>query len=63
MHSKYTLLRNGPTHVSLYGSMNFTKTSRWLNREVLVNSCDRRTYDKLLANWNSIQQEVVYDYR
>jgi len=55
-------LRNGTKHVSLYGSMNFTKTSRWLNREVLVKSCDMRTYGKLLANWNGIQQEIAHDY-
>jgi hypothetical protein len=63
MHSKYTLLRNGSQHISLYGSMNFSKTSRWLNREVIVQSCAMRTYDKLLANWNDIQQEVAHDYR
>ena len=63
MHSKYTLLRNGPEHVSLYGSMNFTKTSRWLNREVLVQSSAAHTYHTLLANWTGIQQEIAHDYR
>jgi phosphatidylserine/phosphatidylglycerophosphate/cardiolipin synthase-like enzyme len=62
MHSKYTLLRNGQEQVSLYGSLNFTKTSRWLNREVLIQSRALRTYDSLLANWNDIREEIERGY-
>ena len=62
MHSKFTLLANGTERISLYGSLNFTKTSRWLNREVLVRSDAARTYDSLLANWHDIRQEIERGY-
>lgn len=63
MHSKYTLLEDGQQRISLYGSLNFTRTSRWLNREVLVRSSGPRTYESLLANWNDIRGEIGRGYR
>lgn len=62
MHSKYLLLRNGDELQCLYGSLNFTKTSRWLNREVLIQSSSARTYDSLLANWGDIRAEIDRGY-
>jgi phosphatidylserine/phosphatidylglycerophosphate/cardiolipin synthase-like enzyme len=62
MHSKYTLLDNGTERISLYGSLNFTKTSRWLNREVLVRTHATRTHDDLLANWKDIREEIKRGY-
>lgn len=62
MHSKYLLLRNGEELQCLYGSVNFTKTSRWLNREVLIQSSAARTYNSLLENWGDIRAEIDRDY-
>jgi len=49
MHCKFLLAQSGQTRWSAFGSYNFTRTSRWLNYELLMLSSDLglwRTFDR-----------------
>ena len=57
MHAKFMLAEEGQTRWSAFGSYNLTRTSRWLNREMLVLSDDRPLWDQLDARWSQILAE------
>lgn len=57
MHAKFMLAEDGPVRWSAFGSYNLTRTSRWLNRELLVFSGDRPLWERLDARWAQIIAE------
>ena len=57
MHAKFMLAEDGPVRWSAFGSYNLTRTSRWLNRELLVFSDDQPLWDRLDARWAEIIAE------
>ena len=57
MHAKFMLAEDGQTRWSAFGSYNLTRTSRWLNQELLVFSDDPALWEQLDARWSQILAE------
>lgn len=51
MHSKFIVADHGMERWSAFGSYNFTRTSRWLNQEVLVVSGELDLWQSLSQRW------------
>lgn len=54
MHAKFMLAEDGARRWSAFGSYNLTKTSRWLNRELLMFSEDAEMWAALDSRWSEI---------
>lgn len=57
MHSKFLLADDHGNQWSAFGSFNLTRTSRWLNNEILVMSKDKTLYDAFVRRWNEMQYD------
>lgn len=57
MHSKFVLAEDGEIRRAAFGSMNLTRTSRFLNHEVLVVSTEPDLYAALSERWESMASE------
>ena len=57
MHAKFVLAEDGPSQWSAFGSYNLSRTSRWLNRELLMFSDDAGLWEALEARWTTILAE------
>jgi hypothetical protein len=58
MHSKFILLAGPKLRRVLFGSMNLTRSSRWLNHEVLVQADDRRLFEAFNDRWEHMRDEA-----
>jgi hypothetical protein len=54
MHCKFVLAQSGGERWSAFGSYNLTKTSRWLNYELLGLSSDIGLWDQLDRRWSEL---------
>ena len=57
MHAKFMLAQDGDQRWSTFGSYNLTRTSRWLNRELLMFSDDADLWRQLDEHWGQITSE------
>lgn len=57
MHAKFVLAEEGNTRWAAFGSYNLTRTSRWLNQELLVFSDDPGLWNQLDEYWAGIMAE------
>ena len=57
MHAKFMLAEDGDSRWSAFGSYNLTRTSRWLNRELLLFSENADLWAQLDARWREILAE------
>jgi phosphatidylserine/phosphatidylglycerophosphate/cardiolipin synthase-like enzyme len=57
MHAKFVLAEDGGRRWSAFGSYNLSRTSRWLNRELLMFSEDRKLWEALDRRWQEIMAE------
>lgn len=57
MHAKFMLADDAGRRWSAFGSYNLTRTSRWLNQELLVFADDAELWNALDARWNTILAE------
>lgn len=57
MHCKFALLEAGDVRRLLFGSMNLTRTSRFLNHEILAVSTDARLFAAFRERWDSMAAE------
>jgi phosphatidylserine/phosphatidylglycerophosphate/cardiolipin synthase-like enzyme len=58
MHNKFVLLAGPHLRRVLFGSMNLTRTSRWLNHEVLVQADDLGLFEAFAERWEHMRAEV-----
>jgi phosphatidylserine/phosphatidylglycerophosphate/cardiolipin synthase-like enzyme len=58
MHCKFILLEGADMRRSVFGSMNLTRTSRWLNHEVLVQSDEPSVFSQFERRWQEIGMEM-----
>jgi phosphatidylserine/phosphatidylglycerophosphate/cardiolipin synthase-like enzyme len=62
MHCKFMLLEGKAERRVLFGSLNLTRTSRWLNHEVLLCSSNQDLFAALDARWTYVFAEAAkYD--
>lgn len=59
MHNKFMLLEGRGEHWVLFGSFNLTRTSRWLNHELLLRSSDRDLFAAFDKRWDEMIAEVT----
>ena len=57
MHAKFVLADDGAKRWSAFGSYNLSRTSRWLNRELLMFSDDAQLWKALDRRWGEIMAE------
>jgi len=57
MHAKFILAEDRGRRWSAFGSYNLTRTSRWLNRELLMFSDDPQLWAALDRRWSEIMAE------
>jgi phosphatidylserine/phosphatidylglycerophosphate/cardiolipin synthase-like enzyme len=57
MHNKFMLLEGGNLRQVLFGSMNLTRSSRWLNHELVVVSEEPRLFGAFAERWEAIAAE------
>jgi phosphatidylserine/phosphatidylglycerophosphate/cardiolipin synthase-like enzyme len=57
MHAKFILAEDGGERWCALGSYNLTRTSRWLNQELLVFTSDPGLWDALNRRWTQILAE------
>jgi phosphatidylserine/phosphatidylglycerophosphate/cardiolipin synthase-like enzyme len=57
MHAKFMLAQEGDQRWCAFGSYNLTRTSRWLNQELLVFSDRPALWRTLDARWSAITSE------
>ena len=57
MHAKFVLAENAGQRWSAFGSYNLSRTSRWLNQELLMFSDDSGLWEALDARWATILGE------
>jgi len=57
MHAKFILAEDGTRRWSAFGSYNLSRTSRWLNQELLMFSDDLQLWDTLDRRWAEIIAE------
>jgi phosphatidylserine/phosphatidylglycerophosphate/cardiolipin synthase-like enzyme len=58
MHNKFILLGTEKEASVLFGSFNLTRTSRWLNHEVLLKSSDPEIVAAFSERWYDMQKEM-----
>jgi phosphatidylserine/phosphatidylglycerophosphate/cardiolipin synthase-like enzyme len=58
MHNKFMLLENENEASVLFGSLNLTRTSRWLNHEVLMKSSNRELFAAFSMRWQQMHEEL-----
>jgi phosphatidylserine/phosphatidylglycerophosphate/cardiolipin synthase-like enzyme len=59
MHNKFMLLEGADHRSVLFGSFNFTRTSRWLNHEVLMLSENSELFDAFEQRFENMMAEVA----
>ena len=57
MHAKFILAEEGGRRWAAFGSYNLSRTSRWLNRELLMFSDDEQLWESLDRRWSDIIAE------
>lgn len=57
MHAKFILADDGDRRWSAFGSYNLSRTSRWLNQELLIFSDDPQLWNSLDRRWGEIMAE------
>lgn len=57
MHAKFILAEQGERRWSAFGSYNLSRTSRWLNQELLMFSEDKKLWAALDRRWGEIMAE------
>jgi len=63
MHCKFVLAECSGERWSAFGSFNLTRTSRWLNTELLMMSDNEHLFDALSALWDAMQAEMAIHAR
>ena len=58
MHNKFILLETEREASVLFGSLNLTRMSRWLNHEILLKSSDPDLVAAFSARWHDMQAEM-----
>lgn len=59
MHNKFLLAETPEGRWSAFGSFNLTRTSRWLNTELMVVSEDDRVFDAFAGQWDAMKAEMA----
>jgi phosphatidylserine/phosphatidylglycerophosphate/cardiolipin synthase-like enzyme len=59
MHNKFMLLEGRAKRSVLFGSFNLTRTSRWLNHEILLHSYDPDLFFAFAGRWDEMMAEVA----
>jgi phosphatidylserine/phosphatidylglycerophosphate/cardiolipin synthase-like enzyme len=59
MHNKFLLAETPQGRWAAFGSFNLTRTSRWLNTELLLVSEDDAVFDAFAARWDAIKAEMA----
>src|SRR6185295_19202891 len=54
MHCKFVLAESGTDRWSAFGSYNLTRTSRWLNYELLILSRDEGLWEQFDHRWSEL---------
>jgi len=57
MHSKFVLAETPANRWIGFGSLNLTRTSRWLNHEIFAVSRDATLFDSFAERWDQMQAE------
>ena len=55
MHNKFVLIEEPNQRWVVFGSRNWTRSSRWLNHEICVVSQDPDLFDAFLKRWDVLQ--------
>jgi len=58
MHNKFVLAETPDGRWSAFGSFNLTRTSRWLNTELLMVSEDDAVFDAFARRWDAMKAEM-----
>lgn len=58
MHAKFVVIDDGGKRSAWFGSLNYTVTSRYLNKEILARSTDERIVDGLETRFQVIAEEA-----
>lgn len=59
MHNKFMLAETPEGRWSAFGSFNLTRTSRWLNTELLLVSEDDAVFDAFSGRWDAMKAEMA----
>jgi phosphatidylserine/phosphatidylglycerophosphate/cardiolipin synthase-like enzyme len=59
MHNKFVLLEDKSKRSILFGSFNLTKTSKWLNHEILAQSHDPDLFSAFAGRWDEMIAEAA----
>jgi hypothetical protein len=59
MHNKFLLAETPEGRWSAFGSFNLTRTSRWLNTELLLVSEDDAVFDAFAGRWDAMKAEMA----
>ena len=59
MHNKFLLAETPEGRWSAFGSFNLTRTSRWLNTELLMVSEDDAVFDAFAGRWDAMKAEMA----
>lgn len=59
MHNKFVLAETPEGRWAAFGSFNLTRTSRWLNTELLVVSEDDHVFDAFAGRWDAMKAEMA----
>jgi phosphatidylserine/phosphatidylglycerophosphate/cardiolipin synthase-like enzyme len=59
MHNKFMLLEERAKRSVLFGSFNLTRTSKWLNHEILLQSHDPDLFSLFASRWNEMIAEAA----
>ncbi|WP_205412278.1 phospholipase D-like domain-containing protein [Sphingomonas crusticola] len=63
MHNKFVLAESPEGRWSAFGSFNLTRTSRWLNSELLMVSEDDHVFDAFAGRWDAMKSEMAETIR
>jgi phosphatidylserine/phosphatidylglycerophosphate/cardiolipin synthase-like enzyme len=59
MHNKFMLLEGRIKRSIIFGSFNLTKTSKWLNHEILLQSRDPDLFSAFAGRWDEMMVEAA----
>ena len=59
MHNKFMLLEGSRGRSILFGSFNLTRTSKWLNHEILLESHNPNLFSAFASRWDEMMAEAV----
>lgn len=59
MHNKFLLAETPEGRWAAFGSFNLTRTSRWLNSELLMVSEDDAVFDAFAGRWDAMKAEMA----